>query len=259
MTSLGATCPDNAGLLQAILARPDVWRGDALAAAPLPGVATGFAALDAELPGGGWPRGGLVELLLAQSGIGELSLLMPALASLSLNERAWIACIAPPQPLFAPAWASAGVNLAQLVVTRAGIGDAAWACARVLDTTGVGALLAWLPACPGNTLRRLQILAERGRTLAFVMRPAHCADQPSPAPLRLRLDAGPEKHRPAGYRSLAVQVLKRRGGAQTAVLHLGLPRLRPERSVAPALSGFGDAPVDQTHALAGPALSAPCA
>ena len=60
-----------------VLSRSDVWRGDSLARAALPGVPSGFAALDAELPGGGWPRGGLVELLPARQGIGELSLLMP--------------------------------------------------------------------------------------------------------------------------------------------------------------------------------------
>jgi hypothetical protein len=66
--------------LAQVLDRPDVWRGDTLARAPLPGVPTGFAELDRELPGGGWPRGGLTEILPLRRGIGELSLLLPALA-----------------------------------------------------------------------------------------------------------------------------------------------------------------------------------
>ena len=88
--------------LAQVLDRPDVWRGDTLARAPLPGVPTGFAELDRELPGGGWPRGGLTEILPLRRGIGELSLLLPALARLSSDELAWLVCVAPPHLLQAP-------------------------------------------------------------------------------------------------------------------------------------------------------------
>jgi hypothetical protein len=50
--------------LEEILQRQAVWRGGA-AATGLPAASTartGFAALDAELPGGGWPAG-VVEVL----------------------------------------------------------------------------------------------------------------------------------------------------------------------------------------------------
>ena len=40
---------------------------------------SGFAELDARLPGGGWPVGAICELLLETMGIGELGLLVPAL------------------------------------------------------------------------------------------------------------------------------------------------------------------------------------
>ena len=139
--------------LAGVLSRSDVWRGDSLARAALPGVPSGFAALDAELPGGGWPRGGLVELLPARQGIGELSLLMPALAHVSANELSWVVCVAPPLPPYAPAWAAAGVALSHLLVTRAVGGDAAWACARAIDAEGVGALVAWLPESDPATRR----------------------------------------------------------------------------------------------------------
>lgn len=200
--------------LAEVLARSDVWRGDGLARAALPGVATGFAALDAELPGGGWPRGGLVELLPARQGIGEMSLVMPALARISAEELAWVVCVAPPLPPYAPAWAAAGVALSRLLVTRAGGGDAAWACARALDAEGVGALLAWLPGADAATLRRLQLLAEKSRTLVFLFRPASAAREASPAPLRIRLDAA------AGAGRLALHLFKRRGGARAAPLEI---------------------------------------
>src|SRR4051812_39379662 len=43
---------------------------------------TGFADFDALLPGGGWPVGAITELMPETYGIGELSLLLPALAKL---------------------------------------------------------------------------------------------------------------------------------------------------------------------------------
>jgi len=229
-----------AGALADVLARHDVWRGDSLARAALPGVPTGHAELDAELPGGGWPRGGLVELLPARQGIGEMSLLMPVLARLSTQEMSWIVCVAPPLPPYAPAWAAAGVALSRLLITRAVGGDAAWACARALDTDGVGALLAWLPAADATTLRRLQLLAEKSRTLIFLFRPCAAAREASPAPLRIGLDAC------AGNDGkLSLQLFKRRGGARHAPLEVNLVR--------PA------APLPVSHAVAGASPSATAA
>ncbi|MCB1995213.1 MAG: hypothetical protein KDG57_04905, partial [Rhodoferax sp.] len=61
---------------------PALWRAAGFGRSRAPGLATGFAALDAELPGGGWPGGLLTELLLPQPGVGEWRLLAPALAAL---------------------------------------------------------------------------------------------------------------------------------------------------------------------------------
>ncbi len=219
--------------LAEVLARNDIWRGDGLAQAPLPGVPTGFAPLDAELPGGGWPRGGLVELLPARQGLGEMSLVMPALARLSAEELSWVVCVAPPLPPYAPAWAAAGVALSRLLVTRATGGDAAWACARALDADGVGALVAWLPGTDTATLRRLQLLAEKARTLIFLFRPALAARDASPAPLRIGIEAANDP----GH--LSLRLIKRRGGALDTPLELELAR-----------------PAPVPHVVAGPAFSA---
>lgn len=210
--------------LAEVLARNDVWRGNALAEAMLPGVSTGFPQLDAELPGGGWPRGGLVELLPSRQGLGEMSLLMPALAHISSGELSWIVCVAPPLSPYAPAWASAGVSLSRLLVTRAAGGDAAWACARALEADGVGALIAWLPAGNSATLRRLQLLAEKSRTLIFLFRPTAAAQQSSPAPLRIGIEGASVAGR------LSLRLLKRRGGALAVPLELDLVRPAPPPS-----------------------------
>ncbi|THC56144.1 cell division protein, partial [Burkholderia cepacia] len=59
---------------------PALWRASQLARSSVRGVDTGHPELTAELPGGGWPAGALIELLAPQPGIGELRLLAPVLS-----------------------------------------------------------------------------------------------------------------------------------------------------------------------------------
>ncbi|MGV4769480.1 translesion DNA synthesis-associated protein ImuA, partial [Burkholderia pseudomallei] len=54
---------------------PSLWRGSQLARGGPRTVDTGYAALSVELPGGGWPLGGLVELLVPHMGCGEMRVL----------------------------------------------------------------------------------------------------------------------------------------------------------------------------------------
>ena len=62
---------------------PAVWRASQVGGVARPVTTSGFAALDAQLPGGGWPHGVLTELLLPEPGVGELRLLAPALAAVA--------------------------------------------------------------------------------------------------------------------------------------------------------------------------------
>ena len=222
------------GVLAEVLARPDVWRGDRIAAASLPTVASGFAVLDAELPGGGWPRGALSELLVDGAGLGELSLLMPALAAIRA-EGGWSLAVGAPYPLHAPAWAAAGVDLARLVVVSpAAERDALWAAEQALASGAPDAVLCWTTHADARAVRRLQVAAAAGGAAAFLFRPTRAAAEASVAPLRLALAAAP-----AGR--LAVSILKRRGPPLAAPLHLEPPR--PARlHHDPALAGAGPAP-----------------
>lgn len=67
---------------------PGIWRAHQVGAGAARTTRTGFAALDAQLPGGGWPHAVLTELLLGQPGIGELRLLAPALRALAPPDAA---------------------------------------------------------------------------------------------------------------------------------------------------------------------------
>jgi hypothetical protein len=183
---------------------PGVWRAGTLDRAAPAGIPSGHALLDAELPGGGWPRGALTEVLHDGMGLGEVSILLGALRAVAGEGRA-IAWINPPHLPYAPALASAGVVLdACLVVRPASAEDALWSADQALRSGACGAALFWLPektdyAC----LRRLQMAAESGRTLAVLFRPACAASQPTPAHLRVLV-----AHREG---RLLVSLPKRRG------------------------------------------------
>lgn len=189
--------------LQDLMQRADLWRGDTAPpfAASLP---TGFPTLDAVLPGGGWPQRALTEILLPHEGIGELRLLLPALARLSRGDR-WLALVAPPHIPYAPALASAGVELSRvLLVHPRARGDGLWAVEQSLRAGSCAAVLAWPATLDSRALRRLQLAAEAGESWGVLFGHERLAASNSPAALRLRLAP-----RAGG---LDIHVLKRRGG-----------------------------------------------
>lgn len=200
-----------------------VWQADRLAQSAAPGLATGFAALDAQLPGGGWPRDALIELLTDRPGIGELGLLLPLLRTLPAER--WIVWVAPPHLPYAPALEAAGVPLERLLLIRSDDhAQTLWAIRQALVSGGSSMVLAWLGRADTAALRRLQLAAEATATPLFLFRPLSALRQPSPASLRLRLAASDE--------GLAVDIVKRRGPGLVAPLRLSLPQ-RPGRGHPP--------------------------
>ena len=200
---------------------PSLWLGHQLGRIGGDAVATGFARLDAELPGGGWPRRALAELLLAHAGVGEIRLLAPALIAAQRAGRL-VMFFDPPAALAAAALAGLGFEVEDLLVihTRARIvpgSDSLWALEQALKSGHVGAVVAWLPPrLRADRLRRLQLAAHQHDGPAFVMREAAIAGRPTASPLRLALQAG-------GADRLQVRVLKRRGPPLEAPLSLELP------------------------------------
>ena len=170
------------------------------------GIRTGFAALDAVFFGGGWPRAGLTELLCPMPGIGELGLILPALATLSKDEARWIAWIEPPFVPYAPALAAAGVDLAKVLLIAPGTrAETLWALEQALIAGACGAVLGWPSRIDMVATRRLLLAARQGGAWGCLFRPIAAAREASAAELRLRLSPLPE-------RRLRVDVLKRRGG-----------------------------------------------
>jgi cell division inhibitor SulA/protein ImuA len=199
---------------------PGVWRGGALESAPREVVPTGHAALDRELPGGGWPIGVLSEVLHDEAGIGEVGFLAGTLAAGSQGGKL-VAWIAPPHLPYAPALAQAGIALEHCLVLRpVHREDALWAAEQCLRSGACASLLLWLPKAGDSRsrageyawLRRLQLAAQAGRSMAVIFRSRAGAALSTPAHLRVSL-SHEEGH-------LALRIPKRRGPPLLEALRL---------------------------------------
>ena len=230
--------------LARLLEHPAIWRGTGVARTET--LPTGFGALDERLPGRGWPRSGLIEILVSRFGVGELTLLLPALAALTRRPMArWCVWVAPPLEPFAPSLAAHGVVLERLLVVRASAvpagdslanrsvvpaGDslanrsvaprrgspngvpgarATWAFEQSLGSGACDIALAWAKRPRAKEIRRLQLAAERGRALGVLFRPQQAARESSYAALRMTLSPSPH--------GVRVTLLKSRGGVRGSV------------------------------------------
>lgn len=218
---------------EALLADPRLWRAASLGASTSPCIASGFAELDAQLPGGGWPTRAVCEILQAQSGVAEWRLLGPALRGL-LQPAARpqpqqagrnkprgatpalrpVLLINPPHAPHLPGLRAHGLGEQQLVwIAPPQAEQALWATEQAIKANAAAALLAWLPAARPEQIRRLQAAALGCSAPVFLFRPLAAQAQSSAAPLRLRLAPG------ADWR-LELQILKRRGPALDAPLQM---------------------------------------
>jgi protein ImuA len=199
MRPVSAAAVQDAARLAA--AFPQVWRASELGSYRNATIPTGNAALDRELPDGGWPSGVLIELLTQQAGIGEMRLLQPALCR--ADSRA-IALVQPPHPPQATAWAVEHFPVQRLLwVKTKRAADALWAAEQILRNRSCAALVLWQMQVRTESLRRLHLAAQAGDAVFWLMRPLAAAQDTSPAPLRLAL-------RPAAA-GIRIDVVKRRG------------------------------------------------
>ena len=201
--------------LEKLLDNPRVWRGSSQVTVGT-GLASGYPRLDHCLPGGGWPQEALTEILVGQYGIGELRLLMPALARLGAGdgqlpyrdeyaEPGWIAWVAPPFQPYAPALQQYGIDLARMLVVRPkDDSELLWSAEQALSSGTCAAVLLWPEVLDDQASRRLQLAAEKGRSWAIAFRPLAARRQASAAALRLELQSTGQ--------GTDVRILKSRGG-----------------------------------------------
>ena len=154
-----------------LTATPRLWRGHSAVGGTTQVLPTGFYALNQILPGGGWPQGAMVELLVPTPGIGELRLAAPALRAVTQSAK-YVALIAPPYLPFAPALEHAQIDLQYLLLVKTRDSEQAlWAADKALRNPACGLLLLWLDAVKSaHSLRRLQLAAREGNTVLLLYR-----------------------------------------------------------------------------------------
>lgn len=181
---------------------PHVWRGRELAQAQERTVSTGHAALDAQLPGRGWPLGSLVEVLQHEAQRHVWQLAGPALAQ-AMRAGDPAVLVQPPYQPFGPGLREQGIVPEQLLCVQAEAMSARlWATEQALACADVCAVFAWLPQARSEDLRRLHLAAQSGDKLLLAFRGVHARDHSSPARLRLLVREAEQ---------LEVLILKRRG------------------------------------------------
>ncbi|MCX7663113.1 MAG: hypothetical protein N2Z61_05125 [Tepidimonas fonticaldi] len=207
--------------------RHDIWWADQMAPVTLATHTTGWAALDAVLPGGGWPLGAVIECALDADTL-PWRLLLPALQTAA--QQGPLVLIGLPLEPNAHAWAAQGVAPERLLrLQPAGDADALWAAEQALRCPDVSLCWVHWQRPTAGLVRRLQRAASTaqcdgtrpGAWPAPLVLASHDRAHGLPAsaaPLRLDLGAGDAD-------GLTVHIRKRRGPplAQPVRLRAPLP------------------------------------
>lgn len=182
-----------------------IWRGTEVGQASQSVVPSGFEALDAQLPGGGWPCNAVTELLQPQPSLCEWRLLSPALAGL-VASGGQILLVGPPKRPHAPGLLKLGISEKNLVWIAADTpAERLWTTEQLVKANPRGgAILSWLPQARAEQLRRLQVHAQSCDCPVFLFRPEAAQLDASPAPLRVLASLGTDWQ-------LNVSILKRKG------------------------------------------------
>jgi cell division inhibitor SulA/protein ImuA len=200
-------------------------------------LSTGFTSLDSLLPGGGWSRQGLIEVVNRRPGVGELQLFLPLMRAL-IAQGLWVLWVAPPFSPYAPGLAQAGIDLRRVLVVAAQqkqfdrkknpdapvlisegsmtSKDALWCMERALQTPHCGLVLAWQGQLAQRTLRRLQLAAVTGKAMGVLFMRNN--SEHSPSSMKLEIESLTENDQ----QYLDINILKARGSFKPSSLRLQL-------------------------------------
>lgn len=209
----------NRVILEQLLRRGDVWRGQSQRFVAQTTLDTGHSSLNEALLNKGWPLASLVEVCQPSVyGQSEWLLAAPALRNLSAG---YTVLLNPPAMPFAPGLIQLGIDLDRLLIVQADKkADFLAAFVELARAEICVALLAWQPKqnLSYTELRKCLLASADGRGLAMLFRPATVRSQSSPASLRLFTQLNSQ--------FLQIDIFKQKGwlgkdAAQT--VHLPLP------------------------------------
>lgn len=188
-----------------------LWRGCDLGHQAGAVVPSGFPALDAELPGGGWPTQSICEVLSPQPSVLEWRLIGPALRGIVAGGGT-VVVVGPPKTPHLPGLRHTGVDEKHLVWVQVDSpAERLWTVEQLVKSGGCGALVAWLPQARPEQIRRIQVCANACTGPVFLFRPSTAQHESSAAPLRVMANFGVDWQ-------LQVHIFKRRGPAHDDVV-----------------------------------------
>jgi len=148
-------------------------------------ISTGIAALDELLPERGVRRGTIVEWLSTGEGSGCGTFLFMVAAQLT-RRGGTLVVVDPHREFYPPAAAGLGIDLERTVVVRPSNAlDTIWTLEQSLRCPSVAATACCVDSLNDRVFRRLQLAAEVGKGIGFLMRSAKFRSQPSWAEMRL--------------------------------------------------------------------------
>lgn len=229
-----------------------IWRGNELGSPVTSVLSSGFAVLDAELPGGGWPSHSLTEILQPQPSVAEWRLLGPAMRQAVANGQ-HVVVIGPPKWPHLPGLQHVGIDERHLVWIQADApAERLWVTEQLIKANAAGLLVSWLPQARQEQIRRLQVCAQACDGPVFLCRPAAAEHEASAAPLRVQLRFSLDWQ-------LHVHLLKRKGPSFEGVIALdsipgGLASIITPRLAKPsALMAARSSRNEPSHAVGSPA------
>jgi protein ImuA len=190
-------------------------------------ISSGLDALDRLLPDAGFRAGTLIEWVAEKGSADQLALLA---ARSALGEDRVLIVIDDEESLYPPAAAALGIDLRRLILVRPGKTarrgvhaetekrpaaasvETLWALEQALASRGVAVTFCRLEKLSARVFRRLQLSAERGGGLGFLIRPPTARGEPSWSDVRLGIEAQGEGDS-SSARRWRVEVLRCRRGA----------------------------------------------
>ena len=167
-----------------------LWRGSELGSSVTSVIPSGFAALDAELPGGGWPCRSLTEILQPQPSVAEWRLLAPAMRQI-VEAGKDVVLVGPPKTPHLPGLQHIGIDEKRLVWIQAETpAERLWVTEQLVKANAAGLLLSWLPQARQEQIRRLQVCTQSCNGPVILCRPEAAQHESSAAPLRVQLTYG---------------------------------------------------------------------
>jgi hypothetical protein len=204
-------------LIESILnSRNDIWRLGDETTKNRDVYRSGLKELDNFLPGGGWPRIGLIEIIVKHYGLGELQILMPLMRKLTTHDKLLL-WICPPYKICTSTLIKAGIDIEKLLIINSEVRtkDALWAAEQALQTQEFGIVLLWRNDVTRSALHRLLLATKNNKTLGVLFKRKKTEDSQSSMVLKLEHPTGDELKTRTKNRKIKLQILRITGSLKS--------------------------------------------